>query len=358
MTAAVLITIKRTIAHRFRLIQHGLGIALIASSLIACGTASFSSLQLGTTIHITLFNTQLNTREWQSIETQIDAYDQLFSTYPNAVMSQLKKLNASAGTAPVEMNVEVIDLLSIAQGISLETNNAFALCIEPLVSLWGIGTVHAQVPDAAAIQNRLSLLDPHDLLLTESSAFLKHVGMGIDLGGIAKGYIAEKIAQELKTLGVAQALLDFGGNIVSIGLKNDAEQWRVGIRNPRGIANELVGAYEIGADTAVVTSGDYERYFEQDDVRYHHILDATTGYPSTSDLTSTTIISSDAVLADALSTASFVMGARQAAQLQDRYPGTEFIFIGVDASIWVSNPDAFTLLDEAFVLRDWNSLKE
>lgn len=326
------------------------------SAIASCGTARYSSLQLGTTIHINTFNTRLSNQDWKRVQNRIEYYDRLFSSYPNGSPSQVKQLNASAGGTPQKLDPELIELLDAAQTISIQTNNAFALCIEPLVSLWGIGTVGATVPGDASIQSLLSLLDPHDLVLTEDTALLKYPKMGVDLGGIAKGYIAHKIAQELKSMQVKQALLDLGGNILSIGLKNGNDMWRVGIRNPRGSPQELLGVYEIGANTAVVTSGDYERYFEQDGVRYHHILDATTGYPSSRNLASSTVISHDAVLADALSTASFVMGSQEAAHLHEQYPGSEFIFVSIDALIWVSKPSSFTLLDERFTLRAWDEL--
>ncbi len=331
---------------------------LATLTFAGCGSNVFSSLQIGTTIQITLFDKRLNANAWDSIRDSIDEYDRIFSSYPGGPDSYIRSLNTSAGIEPIVLHPEALALLRVAKDISLETNNAFALGIDPLVSLWGIGTSTARLPSSEEIENALTLIDPRQIEISHETAFLKKKGMGVDLGGIAKGYIAEQIAEQLKEMDVTRALLDFGGNIVSIGKKEDGSPWRVGIQDPRGGPRDIMGVYEITADTAVVTSGDYERFFEEDGVRYHHVLDSATGYPSDSDLVSTTIISADAVLADALSTASLVLGSQMGAELQSIYPNIHIVFISKDLSVWTSNPDSFSLIDDSFTLRDWSELEQ
>jgi thiamine biosynthesis lipoprotein len=159
--------------------------------------------------------------------------------------------------------------------------------------------------------------------------------MAVDVGAIAKGYAADQAARILMDAGVEHALLDFGGNILTIGNKPDGSQWRIGIQHPEESRNQYLGILE-GVDETIVTSGPYERYFIEEGVRYHHILDRRTGYPARNGLLSATIVAEESMRADALSTATFVLGMEEAQELVLSLEDVEAIFVTEEQEVWVS----------------------
>ena len=201
-------------------------------------------------------------------------------------------------------------MLACGQEISQATGGALELTIAPLVDCWGWYEGNTAVPDAAALSQALSLVDGSGLTLNDNQASLSRSGMAVDLGGIAKGYTASHVAQMLSERGVSSALINLGGNVQVLGAKPDGSDWVIGIADASDPAAYL-GTLSV-SDCAVVTSGDYQRYFEEDGRRYHHILDPKTGYPTDNGLHSVTVVCDDGTLADGLSTALFVMGLSQA----------------------------------------------
>ena len=161
-------------------------------------------------------------------------------------------------------------------------------------------------------------------------------GMMIDLGGIAKGYIADELAAFLREQGVTSADLNLGGNVITIGRKPDGTAWRIGVQNPHGSRDESILILNL-VDATVVTSGNYERYFELDGVRYHHILDPETGYPVSNGLASVSIITQSSMYADALSTACYVLGLEEGMALIEELEDVEAIFITEDLEIHYSS---------------------
>lgn len=198
---------------------------------------------------------------------------------------------------------EIVYLIHKALEVSAQTKGAFDITVYPLVKLWGFFGDSPALPADAAIQKLIKYVGYRQLVSTENGISKKNSHVQIDLGGIAKGYAVSEAVKVIKAEGVESALIDAGGDIYALGQLN-GHPWKVGIRNPRG--EGVIGAFDI-SDLAVVTSGDYERFFMKDGIRYHHILDPKTGYPARG-VASVTIITADATLADALSTAVFVMG--------------------------------------------------
>ena len=192
------------------------------------------------------------------------------------------------------------------------TNGAFDVAIYPVMKAWGFTDGNYQVPDADILKATLELADPSliDYDKETSTVSFKKDRVPIDLGGIAKGYISSRIMDIYKEKGVTSGLVNLGGNVQALGTKTDGSKWRVAIQ---GVEDDdsYLGVLSI-SDKAVITSGGYERYFEQDGVTYHHIIDPTTGYPADSGLLSVSIVSADGTMCDALSTSLFIMGKDKA----------------------------------------------
>ena len=269
------------------------------------------------------------------VSTRIKELDALWTI--NSPGGDINKLNSNAGLGYVELNPETISILKDARKISdLSGGAAFDITVAPLVKAWGVGTDNPQVPADDVLKKLLSLVNYQDVLVDEAtnSASLRMTGQMVDLGGIAKGYIGDMAVAIYKKNGITSAFANLGGNVVVLGNKPDGTAWKVGIQNPRGENSEIVGVVNV-ADKAVVTSGDYQRYFLKDGKRYCHIIDPHTGYPIDSGLMSVTIIASSSTDADGLAKA-IVLGLDKGMDLVKRYGKAEAIFITNDKKIYVT----------------------
>ena len=221
--------------------------------------------------------------------------------------SEVSGLNARGSAA---VSADTAALLGRALELSGETDGLFDATIYPLVELWGFPTDDPHVPAPAAVENLLPLVDSAQVTLAGDTVMLGS-GQKLDLGGIAKGYASARIMEIFRENGVDAGMVTLGGNVQTLGTKVDGSLWRIGIRDPEGDAGTYLGVVSV-SDKAVITSGGYERFFEENGQRYIHILDPRTGWPAQSDLQSATVISQDGTLADALSTALYIMGSDQA----------------------------------------------
>ena len=246
--------------------------------------------------------------------------------------SEISKINKSAGSF-VPISDEVIKQLEAALEVSRRSGGAFDVSVLPLVNLWGFGTEGAHVPAAEEIEAALQYVDYGKIGLEGSSVRLAQ-GMSITLGAIAKGYASQELSEMLKGRGISSAILSLGGNVQAIGSKPDGLKWRVALRDPVSAA-ETAGVFEL-SDMAAVTSGGYERYFEQDGKVYHHILDPKTGYPAEGGLISVTIVCDNGMTADALSTALFVLGEDKAIEYWRDYGGFAAVLITDDGRMLVT----------------------
>lgn len=239
--------------------------------------------------------------------------------------SDISKLNAAAGKEALDMQIDTQVLLAKGKELGEKTGGAFDIAISPIVKAWGFTEEEHHVPTQAELDALLPVTDPSDVILDAGKAYLQKEGMAVDLGGIAKGYASDKVSELLKEKGVESAIVSLGGNVVGIGRKPDGEKWEVALANPLD-ANDYCGLISI-EDKAVVTSGGYQRFFEESGRKYHHIIDPATGYPAESGLLSVTIISESGTEADVLSTALFVMGLEDALEYWQKNGGFEAIFI-------------------------------
>lgn len=224
--------------------------------------------------------------------------------------SEVSRFNVSTeGIA--DLDARSVALLETALEISAATDGAFDVTVTPLIALWDACGKENRLPTDSELEAALSLVD-YNILQLENDALLKHAqGVGIDLGGIGKGAAISALIAYLKTTDVRGGLVSFGSNIAVFGEKPSAKPFRVALRHPRN-ERETVGTLTMPADTVLSVSGDYERYVMIGGERYHHILDPHTGYPASTGLASVAVLCADGALADALSTALFVMGEDRA----------------------------------------------
>ena len=241
---------------------------------------------------------------------------------------------------------EASSLMEQALEICRRTDGALDLSIYPIVRAWGFTTGSYQVPDEAEIQALLPLVDYRKIQYDAATGTVTlPEGMEIDLGSVAKGYAGQLAAQMLREHGVQSALLNLGGNVQTVGTKPDGSPWQIGIKDPQGEDTMMVLSVE---DQAVVTSGGYERYFEQDGQTYWHIMDPSTGHPADSGLISVTIVGDEGVVCDGLSTALFVMGLEKAADLWAQSGDFEAVFVTASGEVYITEGlrDRFALTEQ------------
>jgi thiamine biosynthesis lipoprotein len=256
----------------------------------------------------------------------------------------LDLINRNAGIRAVPAPEELLDVLERARYYAELSGGAFDPTVGPLVRLWGIGDENPRVPGAAEIQQALSLVDWRDLLIDRAAgtAFLRRRGQSLDLGAIAKGYAADQAAALLRRSGNRRAIIDLGGNIFALGERQGRENWRIGVQDPLEERGSYLGVLGV-KNKSVVTSGVYERYFEEGGLRYHHILSTQNGYPVRNGLLSVTIITEQSIDADALSTVVFALGLEKGLALVESLPDTEAVFVREDRTVVLSSAAPFTL---------------
>lgn len=242
-------------------------------------------------------------------QQEIERLDALLST--GAETSEVAQINANGGGT---LSEDTTYLLERSLDLYDSTNGVFDIAIYPIMDAWGFTTGNYTVPSNEMIENLLPLTDANNIIYDkdESSISFAKDGMKIDFGGIAKGYTSGRIADIYRECGVTSGLINLGGNVQVVGTKTDGSKWRVAVQSPE-TEDDYLGILST-ADRAIITSGGYERYFEQDGVKYHHIIDPSTGHPANNGLVSVTIVSVDGTLADGLSTSLFIMGKDKAAE--------------------------------------------
>lgn len=265
------------------------------------------------------------------VDAELNRLENKLSLYKEN--SEISKINNQAGMTEVNKYVpskETYNLLKKAAEVCELSYGRFDITIAPLVKLWGItsGNENHIIPDDNKIQQALDKVNYKNMILNDStgSVWLKKPFMAIDLGGVVKGYACDRIKQIYEKNNITSALISVGGNIVSVGKKPDGSDFKIGLRDPFGDANDIF-AKIVAPGKKISTTGPYERYFIKDDVRYHHVLDTLTGYPVESDLESVSIISDDGTLGDCMSTTLFIEGTEGIIEQLDN---PEFSIIAVD----------------------------
>lgn len=268
-------------------------------------------------------------------------YDNLLN--PSKENSDIWNINHSGGT-PIKVNNETAALIQLALDYCQESQGIIDLTVYPVSSLWNFSgqlethTDNADyyVPTDSDIIPLLSHIDYRNVEVSENVITLKDSQAGIDLGFLAKGYIADKLKEYLISQNVKSGIIDLGGNVLTIGSKPDNSDYRIGIKKPFGNTNEYITTVSI-SDKSVVSSGCYERYFEQEGNFYHHILDTTTGFPVKSDLLGVTIISNSSAQGDFLSTYCYILGFEKAKAYIEQLDDISAIFITDESEVITIN---------------------
>lgn len=289
-------------------------------------SASHSLRLMGASIHLTIFHEDAQNLLLQS-EQLLHLYKNRFSA--NDADSELMEINLQAGKRAVQVHPDLFELIELGQKHSIAANSHLNIAIGPLVQTWRIGFSDAKLPSEEEIQRLLKITNPEEIVLNDSNreVYLSKEGMRIDLGALAKGYIADKLKEFLLEQGVRSGIIDLGGNILTIGENPTFHRpWRIGIQNPALDRGEHVAVVEV-SDASVVTSGIYERQLVVDGKTYHHIFDRTTGYPMETELVSITIVAEKSVDCEIWTTRLFGQNPYDIIEEIEQQPGLEAFVI-------------------------------
>ncbi|WP_300257373.1 FAD:protein FMN transferase [Clostridium sp.] len=256
-------------------------------------------------------------------------YEELLSKTKKG--SDIYNVNNS-GIDGFDVNDETLNIIKRSIYYSELSHGNFDISIQPLLMLWNFKNEKNIIPNQKDIDGRLKLVNYRDMLVDRNHIKLRKKGMSIDLGGIAKGYIANKIKEYLISEGISSGIINLGGNVLCIGKKDNGENFKIGIQKPFSDRGEILGVLEV-CDKSVVSSGIYERFFEKEDKIYHHIINPKNGKPFESDLVQVTIISADSMDGDALSTIALSLGEEEGIKLINSIEGIEGIFINKNGNI-------------------------
>lgn len=326
----------------------------ISVIFLSCSSEKHSKswISLGTVCNVTLFQPK-SEEIFEKIIQRVNQIEEKMSIHCQET-SQIQQINANSGIKSTLVSNDTFYVIKTGYDYSQKTDGAFDITIGPLSVLWDVTNESPKVPSFENIKNKVSLVNWQNLKLDykNNEVFLQRPGMQIDLGGIAKGYAADEAVAILKKNHINRGIIDFGGNIYAYGYKNNRlEPWKIGIKNPFQKESYPVLSVSV-VDKTVVTSGVYERFFEQEGKKYHHIIDSKTGYPADTDVVSCTIIGDSSMIADAIATAVLVMGKDEGLNFLKKETSVEGIIITNDKKIYSTTgiKDNLKLLDSDFII--------
>jgi thiamine biosynthesis lipoprotein len=264
--------------------------------------------------------------------------------------SDIWNINKGSGNGWVKTDDQTRYVIEKAMEYGALSEGRFDITMGPVVDLWGIGSDRAHIPAKEEIADALKRVDYKKVEMDDNLIRIEK-GMAIDLGAIAKGYAADQVAEFLRTKGVKSAIINLGGNVKVLGSKDNNKVFKIGIQSPFDARNDYFGIVSL-INQSVVSSGDYERFFEQDGIRYHHIFDSNTGYPVATDVAQVTVITEESIAADALSTILFSMTIEEGLEMTQSLDGVEVIYVTKDYQIYLSRgvKEKFELTDKKYEL--------
>ncbi len=349
-----------------------------------------SRFLLGTLVDLTVYEGE-NGTVFRKAFNLISEYENMLSR--NIETSEISLINKNAGKFPASVSEDTLYAIKKGLEYSVLTEGLFDISIGPLVTLWGIGTESARLPTDPEIKKAVELTDYKKIFITADkikspgfqadsqsaevkttegglddsrtnnaitagdavpageSVFLGKEGMAIDLGAVAKGFIADKVLELFEANGVKSAIINLGGNVLLFGSKPGGIPFKIGIQNPFDVRGSYLGIIK-ASDISIVTSGIYERYFEADGKKYHHILNPKTGYPVENDIMGISVITGKSIDGDCLSTSLFMLGSVKAIDLVENLENTEAVIITKEKKIILSSgaEKMFSLIDNDFTV--------
>lgn len=341
-------------------IEQGIIFACSAVLLMGCGQIvkegaepySKSDVAMGTVVSETIYSSGED-----STDEVMDRLREVESQYLSWRVedSDIARINDGSGTA-VNISRETADYLGEALELAKNSQGAFDPTIGDITRLWDIAGENPHIPKEEEIQELLQKTGYEKIVLNDRNAVLES-GVTIDLGAVGKGIGCDEAAKLLKeNEQVSGAVIAVGGSIVTYGEKPDGSDWKVAISNPRGETGTYLGTLSLKGEHYISTSGDYQRYFQKDGVRYHHIMDPSTGYPADSGLISVTILCDNGLVSDGLSTACFVLGMERSQDLLKTYQA-EAIFVDEEKNVYLSEgmEECFILNQEGYTQKKWQN---
>lgn len=311
-------------------------LSLITLLLTGCSPTSGDPLTRTCTLFDTVITIHIYDKDSDEVlDTCIEKcedYEKKFSRTLEG--SEIYRLNHAGGKA-MELSEDTIELIRLGLKYSELSQGRFDITIAPLAALWDFKNNTGTLPSEESISHAVSLVGYQNVRVEGNTVQLLNPNAAIDLGGIAKGYIADQLKAYMEAQGIRHALIDLGGNVLCVGSKPDGSAFHIGIQKPFAQTGEPVTSVKI-KDKAVVTSGNYQRYFELDGKIYHHILDPKTGYPYENDLQSVTVVCDSSADADGLSTTLFAMGLSEGLKYVESLPSVEAVFITQDGALHYS----------------------
>lgn len=324
----------------FKLSSFMLILLFVIISQSACGAkvkTSKTEFYLNTSCTIDIYDkTESEGNEIISaLFAECDKYEKLLSRTIST--SDIGKINAAKGETTT-VSQETAKLIEDALKVGEETNGDFDISVGQLSDLWNFTSDSPKVPSADSIFKALGSVGYKNVTLNGNDVTISNENTHLDLGAVAKGYIADKLADLAKKKGVTSGIINLGGNVVAIGAKPDGSPWKIGIELPYSGQSQVIGFVEI-KDKTVVTSGIYERFFEEDGVKYHHVIDPKTGYPKKTDIVSVSILSDkgNSKLCDLYSTSCLLLGKEKAIEFMKDKAGFEYCIIDSDNNIITSD---------------------
>lgn len=297
--------------------------------------AKRAQMHMGTLVTVTAvaLDTQVSDRAVQAGFDEIKRLEGLLSTWRSD--SELTQVNAEAGNRPVKVSRETFEVVGRSLDMARLTYGGFNIALGPAIEAWSV-TERQQIPDEQVLERLKPLVDWTSIQLDQKAQtiYLPYKGMRLDVGGVGKGYAADRAVEVMKRAGATGGVVALSGDIKAFGVLPERTGVPVGIRHPRD-EGALIGIINL-QDEAVSTAGDYERFFERDGVRYHHILDTHTLQPARG-CQSVTVIAKDGMMADGLDTGIFVLGPEEGMALVERLPDVEAIIVDANGTLLVSS---------------------
>ncbi len=264
---------------------------------------------------------------YEKIENELERYHKLLDAYNNYDgINNIKTINDNSGKKEILVDQEIVELLDFCVKTYYSTDGALNVCLAPVTQIWKQSIAEEKLPEEARLTQAKQHISIENLVVDKqnSTVFLKTKYAKIDVGSVAKGFVCEKLKQKLVAFGFVSGIINLGGNVMSVGNKPDGSDFVVGIENPKDLSEYL---YKVSVkDKCVVTSGDYQRYFIHDSIKYHHIISPKTCYPVDTK-TSVTVVSNNCLIADAYSTALFVMNLEDALEFVSTVTNTEVLIV-------------------------------